>query len=589
MSLFSSLTNRIFFGSALLAVASIAIAIYNVNVAVTRQAEQELRRGLDEAGTIIDEFRGELVEHFTREARLIADLPRLKAAVDTNDPTTVQPIAAEYQRQLSADLLLVTGRQGQALAEIASTQASTGSYASLPGVSLAQKGRESSSFWPHAAGILQIVTVPIWIDPRQPEILGTLSVGVSLDNAMARRFHDLTNSDIAFGMGGMIRSSTLPQPLWPALTPLLGTSSLWPSVPVGSEDYIAKTRALASASADANGNDPGASVIILRSRTARLGFLNPLHGRLGIIAVVAVLAATLLSYAIARTVTRPLGAITATMREMAATGDLTRRIAAPPGGAAWEDEDARLLASTFNTMTDSIARFQREAAQRERISSLGRLSTVVAHEIRNPLMIIKTALRALRGANVRPDELRAAVADIDEETARLNRLVSEVLDFAKPIKFDLGPTDLNALCEAAARAADSDAPQIPIRLDLDRSLPIVVTDAERLRVALVNILTNARNAVAGRPVADSRSEPVRLKTRLKPPGQVVIEIRDQGTGIASEDLSRVFDPYFTTRRTGTGLGLAISKNIVEGLGGTIGVSSRPGEGTEVRIILNAER
>ena len=94
--------------------------------------------------------------------------------------------------------------------------------------------------------------------------------------------------------------------------------------------------------------------------------------------------------------------------------------------------------------------------------------------------------------------------------------MSEVLDFAKPIKFDLGPTDLNALCEAAARAADSDAPQIPIRLDLDRSLPIVVTDAERLRVALVNILTNARNAVAGRPVADSRSGTGPAKTRLKP-------------------------------------------------------------------------
>ena len=98
--------------------------------------------------------------------------------------------------------------------------------------------------------------------------------------------------------------------------------------------------------------------------------------------------------------TRPLGAITATMREMAATGDLTRRIA-PPAGARWEDEDARLLATTFNAMTDSIARFQREAAQRERLSSLGRLSTVVAHEIRNPLMIIKTALRTLRGAERR--------------------------------------------------------------------------------------------------------------------------------------------------------------------------------------------
>ena len=140
MSLFSSLTNRIFFGSALLAVASIAIAIYNVNVAVTRQAEQELRRGLDEAGTIIEEFRRVLVDHFTREARLIADLPRLKAAVDTNHPTTVLPMAEEYQRQLSADLLLVTGRQGQTLAEIASASTSSGSYASLPGVKSAADG-----------------------------------------------------------------------------------------------------------------------------------------------------------------------------------------------------------------------------------------------------------------------------------------------------------------------------------------------------------------------------------------------------------------------------------------------------------------
>jgi signal transduction histidine kinase len=591
MSLFSSLTNRIFFGSALLAVGSIAIAIYNVNVAVTRQAEQELRRGLDEAGTIIEEYGRVLVEHFTRESRLIADLPRLKAAVDTNHPSTVQPIAAEYQRQLNADLLLVTGRQGQMLAEIASATLSPGTYASLPGLGLALMGQESSSFWPHPDGILQVVTVPIWIDPQQPEILGTLSVGVSLDNSAAQRFEALTNNDIAFGMGGTIRASTFPPEVWPALSPLLARSDLWQSVPVGGQDYIAKTRALqaglpattANASTPAPGGE--ASVIILRSRTERLGFLNPLHGRLSIIAVVAVLAATLLSDAIARTVTRPLGAITATMREMAATGDIARRIAASPAGAAWEDEDARLLATTFNTMTDSIARFQREAAQRERLSSLGRLSTVVAHEIRNPLMIIKTALRRLRGSSVTPEELRAAVADIDEEAARLNRLVSEVLDFAKPIKFELAPADINALCEDAARAAGSDAPGARIHLECDRGLPPVVTDAERLRLALVNILTNACHAVSGRPGSADDRDSIRLRTSRRGSDRVVIEVRDQGMGIASEDLNRVFDPYFTTRRTGTGLGLAISKNIVEGLGGSIGVSSRQGEGTDVRIEL----
>ncbi len=594
MSLFSSLTNRIFFGSALLAVCSIAIAIYNVNVAVTRQAEEELRNGLDEADTIIEEYRRVLVDHFTREAKLIADLPRLKASVDLNDPTTMQPIAAEYQRQLTADLLLITGRQGQVLAEVTSENASSGSYASLPGVKAASTGRDSESFWPHPGGILQVVSVPIWINPQQPEILGTLSVGVSLDSGAASRFKRLTNSDIAFGMNGTIRASTFARELWPSLASLLGSSDLLrQSVPVGDEDYISKTRTLSTALPAPGESVPsqgpaeaaGASMIILRSRTQRLAFLNQLHRRLGIIAVVAVLAATLLSYAIARTVTRPLGAITATMREMAATGDLTRRIAAPPGGAAWEDEDARLLATTFNTMTDSIARFQREAAQRERLSSLGRLSTVVAHEIRNPLMIIKTALRRLRAPNVAPEDLRTAVTDIDEETARLNRLVSEVLDFAKPIKFDQAPTDLNALCEDAARAAGSDAPVIHIRLDLDRSLPVVVTDAERLRLVLVNILTNARDAVAARPEVLAARDAIRLRTKLRGPGRIAIEVRDQGMGIAGDDLGRVFDPYFTTRRTGTGLGLAISKNIVEGLGGTIAVSSRQGQGTEVRIEL----
>ncbi len=512
MTLFNSLTNRIFFGSALLAVASIGIAIYNVNVAVTSQAEEDLRRGLDEAGTLIEEYRRVLVDHFTREARLIADLPKLKAAVDTNDPITVQPLVEDYQRQLGADFMLVTSRQGHTLAEIASEDAATVSYASLPGIQSAAAGREMSSFWPHRSGILQVVSVPIWIDPKQPEILGTFSVGFSLDNRASARFRALTNSDMAFGMDGVIQASTLAPALWPALTPLLARDGQWPEVLLGSHSYIAVTRPLSAAIASGTRTEASsapdsthAKAIILRSRTERLGFLNPLHRRLAIIAVVAVLAATLLSYAIARTVTRPLGAITATMREMAATGDLTRRIAPPSGGAMWEDEDARLLAATFNTMTDSIARFQRDAAQRERLSSLGRLSTVVAHEIRNPLMIIKTALRALRAPGVNPDEARSAVTDIDEEITRLNRLVSEVLDFARPIKFERAPADLNALCEDAARAAESDAGTLSIRLDLDRTLPTVVTDAERLRLALVNILTNARHAVAARDGAGARN------------------------------------------------------------------------------------
>jgi signal transduction histidine kinase len=297
-----------------------------------------------------------------------------------------------------------------------------------------------------------------------------------------------------------------------------------------------------------------------------------------------VLAATVLSYGIARTVTRPLGVITATMREMAATGDLARKIpvAATPH---WEDEVARLLASTFNAMTDSIARFQREAAQRERLSSLGRLSTVVAHEIRNPLMIIKAALRGLRRDDLGPADVKTAVADIDEEIVRLNRIVSEGLDFAKPIRFEMAPCDLNALCADAVKACGADGEALRATLRLDGSLPQVVTDAERLRLVLINVLTNARHAVAARDDSSLEADGIMLVTERCGPSRVAIEVRDRGTGISAEDLTRIFDPYFTTRRTGTGLGLAISRNIVEGLRGTIAVNSRTGEGTTVRIEL----
>jgi two-component system sensor histidine kinase HydH len=283
------------------------------------------------------------------------------------------------------------------------------------------------------------------------------------------------------------------------------------------------------------------------------------------------------------------------MREMATTGDLTRKVVLPAGD--WEDEDARLLAATFNALTESVTRFQREAAQRERLSALGRLSTVVAHEIRNPLMIIKTSLRTLGRGSASADQIKEVAADIDGEVERLNRVVNEVLDYARPIRFDLAETDLNRVCRDSAAASGAGDLAARVHLRLDPSLPPAVTDAERLRTVLVNVLTNAWHAVAARratvpvetAVGAATSLPsapdVELSTQYREPDRVVIVVKDGGVGIRPQDLAHVFDPYFTTKRAGTGLGLPIAKNIVDGLGGTISVSSVPGTGAEIRIEL----
>jgi two-component system sensor histidine kinase HydH len=276
------------------------------------------------------------------------------------------------------------------------------------------------------------------------------------------------------------------------------------------------------------------------------------------------------------------------MREMSATGDLTRKIQLSRA-ASWEDEDAKLLAATFNTLTDSIARFQREAAQRERLSALGRLSTVIAHEIRNPLMIIKASLRALANERVTRAEITQALTDVDEEVARLNRVVNDVLDFARPIRFDYEPTDVNALCADAEAATRADYQDMRVTITPDTALGMVVTDAERLRTALVNILANARDAVAARRSVvsvghGSSTVPadIEIHTEALPHG-FRITIRDRGVGVKADDVPRVFDPYFTTKRTGSGLGLAIAKNIIEGMGGSVALESQPGIGTKIRI------
>jgi signal transduction histidine kinase len=571
MKLPSSLRSRIFLSSALLTVLSIGAAIYLVSVRVTRELENSLNREILSTRRLVQQLRTDRTRTFATMARLIADTPKLKAAVDTDDPPTVQDNAADYQRQLNSNLLLVTGKSGQVLATIGVSMDEALVVASQPAMHQALDGRESYSLLAQPSGILQIVAVPIAVGTAAPDILGALGVGFLFDDALADQLKQITGSEMAFGIDGRILASTLPPDVRPALAPLLSGIAGPRNVTLGAEEFVATPLPL-EATPPAPGTGPVA--LILRSRAEQVQFLQAIHTELAVTALLAVLLATLLSFAVARTITTPLAAITGVMREVAATGDLTRKIVLR-GGERWDDEDARLLATTFNTLTDSVARFQREVSQKERLASLGRLSTVIAHEIRNPLMIIKAALHTIRRADVASEAVREAAADIDEEVRRLNRIVNEVLDFARPIRFELAAVDLNALCREAAVAAQA-SPGVAVLLDLDGSAHQIIADGERLRLALVNLLVNARHAV----------EPplgvVRLSTRFTRSATTIV-VGDNGVGIAGVDLARVFDPYFTTKRGGTGLGLPITRNIVEGLGGSISVTSEPKRGTEIRI------
>jgi signal transduction histidine kinase len=569
-----SLRNRIFLASVLVATLSIAFAGRFVTDRVAGRAEFEIERGLLEAGDLVQQHYASRVDTLTLIARLVADLPKLKAAADTQDPLTVRGVAADYHAEVGSvgsDLFEVTGANGELLASLGE-----GGAPDPEAVAAALAGEETTAYRVRPGVVYHVVTVPIVIGA---EVEGCLSLGFALDPKLARDFMAVTGSEIAFAFAGAIRASTLPASASGEL--LAAAESEEEHVieaRIGDEEYAALRRPLGAIA-----GGPAPVVLILRSRSEQLAFLRSFNTGLVAVALAAALLAVGLSWAVARSVTQPLSAITSAMREMSDTGDLTRRIEIPGRGV---DEDAGVLVATFNTLTESIRRFQREAVVRSRLADLGRLSQVIAHEIRNPLMIIKGSLRTLRRGGLGGEEQSEVAEEIDHEVRRLNRIVEDVLDFARPIRVERSPTDVNAVCCKAAEATLDGERATRYALDLDETVGTVMTDGERLRGVLGNLLSNAAEAVASGDGGPGEPR-VSLHTKREG-GQVSIEVRDRGVGIAAEDLPRIFEPYFTTRRTGTGLGLAISRNVIDSMGGTMTARSRVGEGTTIRIELPGE-
>jgi hypothetical protein len=203
-----TLKTRIFLSSTLVAVLSVAFAVHFVTDRVAREAEAELRRGLLEAGTLVEQHHAARVEALTLMARLVADLPKLKAAVDTGDPTTVGPLAADYKGRLKADLFAVTDVNGR---ELVSLGAPARQAAPPDEVRSALGGHEAMTFRADPPPGLHVITVPIVMEVGPREVMGALSVGFAIDDALAEQFSRVTQSDVVLTVPGRVLGSTLPR------------------------------------------------------------------------------------------------------------------------------------------------------------------------------------------------------------------------------------------------------------------------------------------------------------------------------------------------------------------------------------------
>lgn len=235
-----------------------------------------------------------------------------------------------------------------------------------------------------------------------------------------------------------------------------------------------------------------------------------------------------------------------------------------------------------------VKRLQEELRRSERLSTLGNMAARVAHEIRNPLSSIKgfaTFLGATRDSDADKEAARTMIGEVD----RLNRVVSELLDFARPSNLNIATADIVAVVQRAVRLVEPDAVAKGVSVSLespDQHMAggadiMAAVDAERITQVLLNLLLNAVQATdAGGAVC----------IRVVPPGDdgmVYLHIEDTGRGMGPEVLSQIFQPYFTTKASGTGLGLSIAAKIVEDHKGAVKVASTPGEGTVVSLHLPA--
>src|SRR5262252_8254928 len=236
MRILSSLRSRIFLASALLAMLCIGVAIYLVSQRVTAEAERTLEREMGATAAQVDHLRVERARMFTLMARLIADLPKLKAGIDTNDPLTLKSIASDYQAKLNANLVLVTNRNGEVLYAAGGSPRAAAIAANQPAIRDALGGHDTVSLLPQPNGILQIITVPVTLEEPRHEVLGTLSAGFLLDDTLATELKQITGSDIAFGMDGQILAATLPREQYEALGGRLRATAI-SRVQVDGEEY----------------------------------------------------------------------------------------------------------------------------------------------------------------------------------------------------------------------------------------------------------------------------------------------------------------------------------------------------------------
>jgi len=264
------------------------------------------------------------------------------------------------------------------------------------------------------------------------------------------------------------------------------------------------------------------------------------------------------------------------------TGHLTRGQPLPDAPSAKGAPEFEVLRGAFREMAADLAAARAREVEAAQLRAFRELARQVAHELKNPLTPLRFAVARL-AQNARPEETEL-LEIIDGESARIEQMARDFATLGRLPEGPPAPVDLGELVETLVRGTVP--PAVTASVERPPDLPLVSGHYEPLRRAFHNLILNACDACAARDGGAGTSITVALRTVAdghRPAVEIVIA--DTGVGIPAEQLARIFDPYFTTKKSGTGLGLALVRQTIHDHGGSVAVTSEPGRGTAFTVKL----
>lgn len=503
---------------------------------------------------------------------VLSNMSDVRAAFSTGDQATIRDTAGELWAKVSDEsaIFLVCDPQGRIIASLGGVPIPA-LPPQLPVVSAAaaQFPQQASGFMLQGGSLYQIAVTPVYVQSGAgPALLNVLVAGYAVDPVAAGRLKQSTGgSEFVFFSQGRVVASTLNARATAQIAETAATGHGRDRLSDGVLEYAPYITTLP----DIQGKPVG-ELWILRSFEGARQRIAVLRQQMILIWLIAVVAGLALTYALARRIVEPVK-----MLDRAAA-EVTRQNYDHRVTVDSQDELGR-LGRTFNAMCESIQSAREELIRQERISTIGRLSSSIVHDLRNPLAAIYGGAEMLVDTELSQFQVKRLAANMYRASRKIQEMLQDLVNVAR------GKSDrteichlreiVDAACESVVAVADTQSVSIAVDVPEEIELPV-----ERARMERVfgNLLGNAIEAM---PNGGS----VRISARIAD-GFALITVEDTGPGISPEIRSRLFQPFVSVgKRNGLGLGLALSRQTVIDQGGEMWVESEPGSGARFRFRL----